>query len=292
VITVGNQLDLTVADWVEALAADAQLRAFACYVEGFPQGEGLRLAQLAARLAAERRLLILYRAGRTREGAAASASHTASLAGDPAATRSLLTAAGALVAESIDDFEDLLVLAASLADRTVEGPGCGVVSNAGFECVAMADSLGLLRLADLGTATRARLAEAFAAARIDGFVDVHHPLDLTPLCGDAPFVAAAEAVLADPAVQVGLVGCVPLTQALATLPDEVERTGGIAERLADLWQRTTKAWVAVVDSGGLYDAFAARLARAGVPVFRSADRAARLLGRYAGWRLRAAGRPR
>ena len=165
-----------------------------------------------------------------------------------------------------------------------------MVSNAGFECVAVADSLRPLRLAALEPATRERLAAILAEARIDGFVDVHHPLDLTPIAADATFAGAVEAVLDDPQVDLGLVGCVPLTAALATLPDEVDREDGVAARLAGLWRRGGKAWLAVVDSGALYDAFAAALERAGIPTFRSADRAARLLARYATWRL-AHGRP-
>ncbi|MCC6671557.1 MAG: acetate--CoA ligase family protein [Planctomycetes bacterium] len=292
VVTAGNQLDLTVADWVETLAGDHELRTIACYVEGFPAQEGLRCARLARALARQGRLLVCYRAGRTREGSAASASHTASLAGDWAATRALLTQAGALVAESIDEFEDLLRLAATLAHRPVGGLGLGVISNAGFECVAIADSLGPLRLATLQAATQRRLRDVFAAGRLDGFVDVNHPLDLTPIAGDAPFTDAVAALLDDPGVHAGVVGCVPLTAALATLPDDLSRADGVAARLAALWSSTTKPWVAVVDSGTLYDAFAARLESAGVPVFRCADRATRMLGRYLAWRAGVAGRER
>lgn len=290
VVTAGNQLDLTVADWIEVLAADPEVAAIACYVEGFPLHEGLRCAQLAARLRAEGRLLCCYRAGRTPEGSAASASHTASLAGDWAATRSLLAQAGALVAESIDDFEDLLRLAATLSPRRVDGHGLGVISNAGFECVAIADNLGPLRLAPLQPATRQRLGEVFTEARISGFIDVHHPLDVTPIAGDRAFAAAAAALLEDPDVHAGLIGCVPLTAALATLPAEVDAAGGVAAGLVELWQRTPKPLVVAVDSGALYDAFAAKLEAHGLPVFRAADRAARMLGRYVGWRLQAGGR--
>jgi acyl-CoA synthetase (NDP forming) len=175
-------------------------------------------------------------------------------------------------------------LAVALDGRRVDGLSLGVVSNAGFECVAVADSLRPLRLAPLEADTRRRLDAIFDRARIAGFVDVHHPLDLTPIAGDEAFAAAVEAVLDDPGVDVALVGCVPLTAALATLPDEVEREGGVTARLAALWRDSDKAWVAVVDSGALYDPFASALAAAGVPVFRSADRAARLLARYTAWR--------
>jgi len=43
----------------------------------------------------------------------------------------------------------------------------------------------------------------------------------------------------------------------------------------------------VVDSGPLYDPLAAALSGVGIPVFRSADRALRLLATWIEWRLAA-----
>jgi hypothetical protein len=46
--------------------------------------------------------------------------------------------------------------------------------------------------------------------------------------------------------------------------------------------------VAVVDAGAIYDPMARALAAAGVPTFRSADRALRVFNLFCGERLRAA----
>ena len=51
-------------------------------------------------------------------------------------------------------------------------------------------------------------------------------------------------------------------------------------RLAALADHPTP-WVMVVDGGARYDPLVAALEEAGLAVFRSADRATRLLGRYA-----------
>lgn len=281
VVTMGNQLDLTAADWLETVARDEGVRVVGVYMEGFRPGDGLRFARLVRELHEDGRRVVLYRAGRSPEGAAATASHTASLAGDPVATRALVEQAGGLVAESIDEFEGLLRLALGLEGRTLppadRAPRLGVLSNAGFECVAVADSLAGLALAELAPDTVGALEELFDAARLSGFVDVHHPLDVTPIAGDEAFVRATELLLADPGVDLAVVGCVPLTAALSTL--EAELDSGLAPALADLWARTTKPWCVVVDSGALYDAFAAALVTAGIPVLRSADQATRLMAR-------------
>ena len=287
VITVGNQMDLTVSDYLIHLADEPDVRTFAVYVEGFRPLDGRRFLEAAHRIIASGRHVVLYRAGRTAAGAAASASHTASIAGDYAVTRELAQSAGVVVAESLEDFEDLVTLFAALEGRWPHGKRLGALSNAGFECVAIADSLGTLELATFSDATRQGLADLLRAARLDTLVDVHNPIDLTPMAGDATYAAAARLVLEDEGVDLGLVGCVPLTPALNTLPpgdahrEDLGREEAVAARLARLFEAVRKPWVAVVDGGPLYEPFIERLTAAGVPTFQTADRALRLLDIFA-----------
>ena len=283
VITVGNQMDLTVGDYLDYLADDDTIRLFGVYVEGFRPLDGKRLLAAAQRIVASGRHVVLYRAGRTQAGAAASASHTASIAGDYAVTRELASEAGVVVAETLDDFEDLVSLFAALGDRPPKGRRLGAVSNAGFECVAMADSLGRLELAAWSDATRRALGDALRAARIDSLVDVHNPLDITPMADDATYETIVRAVLDDDGIDVGLVGCVPLTPALSTLApgaghrEDLSRDSAYAARLGRVAADVGKPWVAVVDGGPLYEPLVARLVAAGIPTFRTADRALRML---------------
>ncbi len=230
--------------------------------------------------------MILYRAGRTREGGAAAVSHTASIAGDYTVTRELASHAGALVCETTDDFTDMLKLCALLRSKSVAGLNLGALSNAGFECVAAADHLGVLRLPTFSATTRRKLAALLSEAGLDEIVQVRNPLDVTPMSDDASFETAVRLVLSDQNVNVGFVGCVPLTPALDTLSPARRDSGdllgdqSIAGRLARLSQESEKAWVVSVDGGAPYDALARRLQRAGVPVFRRADRALHLFSRF------------
>ena len=284
-VSIGNQLDLTIADYAEHLADDAELDVFAFYVEGFRPGDGLRFLRVARGIVESGRTVILYRAGRTPTGAAASASHTAAVAGDYVLARELAVEAGVLVASRLDDFVDLIRLGTRLRGRPL-GRRLGAVSNAGYECVAIADNVGPFTLPAFSEATVARLRDVLQRARLDRIVDVRNPLDVTPLLGDAGFEAAARAVLEDANVDVGIVGCVPMTPALATLAagpgheEDLTRADSVASRLARLAGETMKPWVAVVDAGPLYSPFADALAAAGIPTFRSADRALEVLAVY------------
>jgi acyl-CoA synthetase (NDP forming) len=127
--------------------------------------------------------------------------------------------------------------------------------------------------------------------RIDGVVDIRNPVDLTPIMPDAPFVEGCRLVLDDENVDVGLVGCVPLTAALQTLApaehhgEDVYAEDSVARRLVSLKTRIDKPWVAVVDGGPLFDPMARILEQGGIPTFRTADRALRLFGTFCSAKL-------
>ena len=291
-ITLGNQMDLTIGDYLTFLKDDPEIDVFAVYVEGFRPLDGLRVLEAARAITQSGRTVILYRAGRTAAGAKASASHTASIAGDYTVIRALSTSAGIVVAESLEDFEDLVVLFTQLGRRMVAGWRLAAVSNAGFECVAIADNLGRFTLPAFGAASDARLREVFVRCRIDQVVDVHNPIDLTPMAGDEAYEQVVDTLLKEREADAVVAGIVPLTAALNTLApgdghrEDFAAAGGIVARLAGLRRDDGKPWIAVVDAGVLYDGMAHALLAAGIPTFRSADRALRLFNVFCAERMR------
>ena len=291
-ISVGNQMDLRIGDYLFYLKDDPDIDIFAVYVEGFKPLDGLRFIQAANEITSQGRTVILYRAGRTSAGAKASASHTASLAGDYVVTRELAGDAGVIVAETLADFEDLTRLFALLKAKDVRGFRLGAISNAGFECVAMADNLGLFTLAPFSGETTSRLFSIFRECRIESVVDVHNPVDLTPMTNDQAYEAVMKTVLDDPSVDIGVVGCVPLTPAAQTLPpgenhrENLYHENSIAMRMARLRNEHSKAWVAVVDGGAIYDPMVRLLEEKGIPTFRTADNALKLFNIFCRERLK------
>ena len=284
-VTLGTQMDVTVGEVLEHLLEDPELRTAACYVEGFRPGDGSRFMAAARAWKEAGRRVILYRAGRSDAGREAAASHTASLAGDYAVTRELARGAGAVLAHTVEEFQDQLLLAALLGDRR-PGRRAGVVSNAGFEAVSLADHAGPLELVPFSPRTVEGLESVLERAGLREIVSPRNPLDVTPILGDAGFVEAARTVLKDPGVDVGVVSCVPLTPALQTLapdqghPEDLRAPGGMAEGLVQLWRSSGKPWVAAVDAGSRYRPLRDTLLEAGIPVFPTADRAMRALSRW------------
>jgi acyl-CoA synthetase (NDP forming) len=295
VLTLGNQMDLTIGDYLEYLAEDPELKVFAVYVEGFKALDGAKTLRAAKAIVDSGRTVIFYRAGRTSAGAGAAASHTASIAGDYPVTRELFAQAGAAVCSSLDEFDDAVTIFTLLEGRKAAGNRLGAVSNAGFECVAMADNLGGMTLAAFTPETNAALAKVLDDAGISEIVDIHNPVDITPMGSDDTYDRSFRAALEDPNVDLGIVGLVPFTvrmNSLAADPlahgEDVTKPDSIASRYGKLMSETKKPFVAVVDTGPLYDPLVRLLERHGIPVFRTADRALKMLELWRKAKTRAA----
>src|SRR5262245_41048363 len=114
VVTIGNCADLEPADFVEFYIADEQTRVIGMYVES--AGDGRRLFELL-REAKARKPVVILKGGRTRLGRMAAASHTGSLAGDDRAWVALSRQTGCVLAETLDEFLDALVIFQALAPR-------------------------------------------------------------------------------------------------------------------------------------------------------------------------------
>lgn len=283
-ISFGNQMDVTVADYLEYLEGDDAVQVFAVYVEGFRRGDAARFVDIARRIVAGGRPVLLYKAGRTAEGSAAAASHTASAVGDYEVSRELARAAGIIDCTSLDMFEDFITTFSFLAGRPATGRRIGVLSNAGFECTAAADKLFGLRLADLAPATRERLQKLLPP----GIIDVHNPIDATPICATEMYAGCAQALLDDPGVDAVVCAGVPATPFLETLArgegykEDISRETSLPSRLIRIFQETRKPMVFSVDSGEIYEPFVQMLRRAGLPCFRKVDRATQALAAFVG----------
>ncbi|MCU0243258.1 MAG: acetate--CoA ligase family protein [Acidobacteria bacterium] len=290
-VSLGNQLDLTASDYLRCLKDDPAVRNFFVYMEGFKPGDGLAFARAIGEITASGRTVLVYKAGRSPEGRSATSSHTASVAGDYGVFKALCAGAGAVVAEDLFAFESFMKGLALLEGRTAAGRRVGLISNAGFECVMMADNLrdgDGLDLAVFSPATHERILESLRPLGIDRLLDVHNPLDVTPVADDAAFAESARAFVEDPGVDCAVLSNVPLTRAMQTLPpgpghsEDLAAPGSFASRVVDIFRSTAKPLVVNIDAGALYDPLAAHLEGAGVPVFRRADEALRFMRMYVG----------
>jgi len=288
-ISLGNQIDLAASDYLDYFRTRDSASLYALYIEGFQPGDGLALAKAAGEIVRMGKRVLIYKSGRSPEGRKATSSHTASVAGEYKVCRAIMESAGAFVAETLAEFENAVRALPALAGKTTRGNRVGLLSNAGFECVILADSLknGFeLELTPISEPTRVRIAEILSPLGIDRLQDIRNPLDLTPVADDAAFAACAEALLADPNVDCAVVSPTPMTSALQTLAPSAAHSENIYNmqsvgcRLVEVIRRTPKPVVVNIDAGLLYDPLAEMLEGEGIPVFRRSDEALRFLGKY------------
>jgi acyl-CoA synthetase (NDP forming) len=239
--------------------------------------------------------VIVYKAGRTPEGKKATSGHTASVAGDYMVCTSCLSQAGALVADSLEEFDGLSNLAAVLHTKQVTGCRVGALSPAGFEGVGIADSLqsrdSSLRLPAFSAGTRQTIAALLARAGLEHLLEVRNPLDLSPAAGDEIYVEAIKAMLADERIDAVVTSLGSLSPATSDTPAPdnppgyVSGPGSLANHLPTLQTQSLKPLIVFNDAGITHEPINDHLRRQGVPVFTTCSQAMTLLARYTAYRL-------
>jgi indolepyruvate ferredoxin oxidoreductase beta subunit len=283
-VSVGNQIDVTASDVLAAIGGRDDIDAIGIYTEGFNELGGLELLRNIKDVTDAGKNVVFYRAGRTEPGRTAAAGHTAAVAGDYDICQTAAAQAGALVADTFKEFEQMLELCTALHEKQVAGVRVGVVSNAGYETVGMADAVRGQRyrvdIAPLSAASTEKLSAVLKERGLGGLANARNPLDVTPMAGEKVYEETVRVMLEADEVDAVVVGIVPLTAALKTVSEELEDESSLAVRLPSIFAATDKPLVVVVDSGPRFNPLIRALRLGGIPVFRSADQAIRSLGRY------------
>jgi len=299
--STGNQVDLGLADLVEHLNGDPEVRVFGCYAEGLGWLEGLKLTEAAMKITRSggnsARDVIVYKAGRSEEGRHAASGHTAAIAGDWDVAEAVLSRAGCIITRSFTEWQDMIMLSSAIGDRPVNGLKLAAISNAGFETVGIADNLAgpnrKLVFAEFSKETVGRVAEILGQFRLTELVNIRNPMDITPMAVDRAHVELAKALADDPGVDLVIHCCVPLSPVMKTRepggPDGegIADPKGFAKLMIDAVRNEIDEPIAIVlDAGDIYDPMAKMFIESGIPVFRSADDAAKALGTWAAARIR------
>jgi acetyl-CoA synthetase (ADP-forming) len=246
-ISVGNQADLELCDFLEFLIEDPATRVIALYIEGLK--EPARFAPLLRRARAAGKPVLCVKAGRSEAGAQAARSHTASLAGSFAAFEAVCREAGAVLC----DDPAVMVQAADALDRLPRlpraGMGIAVIASSGGSTVTTADMLPAhgLRLGEMAEATRAELRRWMPESH------VHLPLDTGSFddgTSEDGLSACMRAFMADPDIGAVVVPMTtqPAMAARAALFPTLCREGGrpvlfvmTAAEVGDAARRTLRA---------------------------------------------------
>ena len=260
VVTVGDSLDVDMADLLEHLAADPATDAILLYVESLR--EAPRFLR-AARMAALAKPVIAIKGGRSAAGAKAAFSHTGALAGADAVYEAAFRRAGVLQVETLDAFLD----AAATFSRTGAEPAqtLAILTNGGGAGVLAVDALErhggqLARLSDETLATLARVAPDHWSRG--------NPVDILGDAQPAVFGRALDVLMAAPEVDAVLILNCPTAVA-----DSTEAADAViaAVRASPHAKPIFTSWIGETSQAEARRRFAA----AGLPTFPSPESAVR-----------------
>jgi acetyltransferase len=191
IVSIGDQLDVDIADLLDYFAMDLKTRAILLYIEAIKDA---RKFMSAARAAARIKPVVVVKSGRMAQGAKAAATHTGALAGSDAVYDAAFRRAGIL---RVSDLRELFDCAETLG-RVESPPGkrLAILTNGGGLGVLAIDRLVELGgiAAEIGPDAKAKL-DAIMPRTWSG----SNPADIVGDADSARYTAALEILLADPA---------------------------------------------------------------------------------------------
>ncbi|HTX09620.1 MAG TPA: acetate--CoA ligase family protein [Solirubrobacteraceae bacterium] len=171
-VSVGNEADLGLGDYLNWLADDPATELIAMFIESVRDVPRFREACERAR--ARGKPVLAYKTGSSEAGRRAVQSHTAALAGDHVVYTAALRSLGVI---QVDDLQTLIDVAVLLSWQPApRGGRIGIVSASGGACSVAADECKRhgLEVPQLSPEARARVAEL-----VPDFAATDNPVDVT-----------------------------------------------------------------------------------------------------------------
>ncbi len=170
-VSIGNQSDLRLEDYLEYFAADDDVKVIAGYIEDFKNGR--RFLELAKEISV-RKPIILWKGGVTPQGSLAATSHTGALALSNEIWEGVIRQAGIIPSDNA--FDVLNYARAYLWGRLPQGPGVGLMAPGGGSSVYLTDRSiqAGLKVPRLPAGTRKKLSTFIA--KVNTIID--NPIDL------------------------------------------------------------------------------------------------------------------
>jgi acyl-CoA synthetase (NDP forming) len=261
-ISVGNAVDVGVAEWVEHFAGDPLTSVILLYIERTSEGRVLLDAVKRARAGGKGVVALL--GGVTPSGRRATSSHTASILSSAHLAGEALRQAGAYIAGDLEDALDSAKAASTL--RSYPGNGIAVLTNSGGAGVLATDALSALGFSVPELSSSPGLKSLRSSGILSQLSSIANPVDVTGSASDAEFIAAYSALMEERSVD-GIV-LIPTHYPPGITEDLPSKIAGLS--------RKPTCVVEVGDSElskrtrSLYDSL-------GLPSYPSPERAARAL---------------
>ncbi|HEY6431151.1 MAG TPA: acetate--CoA ligase family protein [Acetobacteraceae bacterium] len=177
-VSLGNQSDLEICDFLDYFIDDPGTDALCVYIEGLR--DPARFVRAAAACRRAGKPMVVVKTGKTSDGVRAARSHTASLAGDYDAFAAICRAHGVVLAD--DPVTMVRIADLLLREPLPRSDGIGILSGSGGGTGLMVDRVvgAGLRLARLSQPARAALGELLLPPQADNPIDLGGRLPSQP----------------------------------------------------------------------------------------------------------------
>ena len=192
VVSVGNEVDLETADFLEYFLDDPRTKVVAMFVEGFQSPE--RVLGILPRYLERGKALVIAKMGKSKAGRMAAVSHTAHAAGQSELYSALFEHYGVHQADDVSDMLDA-VAALSCWD-SIGGRGVGILTGSGGAAVWTAEACVAsgLTVPELEPQRQKEILEGLAF-----YASARNPIDITA-GGMGSLVTTIRSVAASPRV--------------------------------------------------------------------------------------------
>jgi acetate---CoA ligase (ADP-forming) len=286
-VTVGNAADLRIPEYVEYLFADAHTRVIVAYLEGFEPLEGRALFTLLREHPTPKPLIVL-KPGQTESGRRAALSHTGALAGEHRLVEAALRQCGAIQVADGDEAWDVAIALASLPP--LERGRVVVVSDGGGHATLVCDAAAKVGLEVPPLSEGAQTALRGLLPPRSG---IANPVDFAGVAEEDPEVIprVLDRCLAEDDIG-GAIVAGHFGGYFKIGTEELGRRETLAAReLASVIRRRGKPVVVHTIYGAERLPALDELRAADVPIYRSPEAAARVLGRLWQYRQHGGRRP-
>ncbi len=264
IVGVGNKLDIDDDDLIDYFSQDPETKVIGLYIEGIKDGRAFMNSIKACN-----KPVLVVKAGRSKAGARATASHTGSMAGSDEIYGAAIKQAGGIRCK---DVVELFDMARALAGQPpAQGNRVGIITNGGGIGILLTDACeeNGLRVPRLSEKTYKKIDKI-----LPDLVKPNNPVDLSAEAGFYRYEVCTRALLEDPNIDGIIVASVHGGYARPR-----EYAGAILKMVRErkLHEEYKKPILGFWVGGKEFEDLVLDLKAAGVPIYPSSWRAARAM---------------
>ncbi|MFW9956516.1 MAG: CoA-binding protein [Candidatus Odinarchaeota archaeon] len=266
-ISIGNQAQTKVTDFIEYFGRDNNVNVILCYIEGFGEGEGLEFVKACKKIVTKKPVVVL-KGGASEAGHRATQSHTSSLAGNQAVAGAAFKQFGVIHAKDEDEvmayanifsYKPKYMRSNRIGALTVSG-GHGVIasdeaSGYGLEFPAFSEE------------EQQMMREVMTPA-YQGIASFRNPCDLTGSASDIDYEKVLDKMLTIDRIDAGLLLLLPYAPGISLQ---------IGARVANVSKQHPKIVVAYVPDLDKYEVITRGFELNGIAVADTIEEAVQML---------------